>query len=294
MNANIQYYIENTIHSNYSSSLFFGKLVKVAETISKGVVKPSLLCLDGTNPRLLTYLTSTIKLPISSNSKDSDKVLFVRTYNDAILTSTHLFIYDPLGIIDEMKFNQIRNNVPHIYYLTNEKIFDRHYLNFLTEQNALYINQSIFVNRKYCYKASLLFENTAEAFLKLFNSSIINQKWYEKDGYIGLKEQNTEGTLLVYSFTEGPKKVGVFNVDSVEETEDTGLPVVQNNLLTEDSIYSLSEKLSRIEMLLSETNNNTLTHLEMLFDRKISEVLSNMQVENTYDEEGDPLAPFRI
>ncbi|HFI0144883.1 TPA: hypothetical protein ACGOR8_001960 [Streptococcus suis] len=285
-----QYYIENTIHTNYSRSLFFGKLANVSESINNGLVRVSLLCLDGTNPRLLTYLNSTIKLPISSNSKDRDKIFFDRNYNEALLASTHIFIYDPLGVIDEIKFNRIRNKVAHIFYLTNEKIFDKHYLNFLTEQNALYINQSIFVNRIYCYKASLLFENTSEAFLKLYNSNILKQRWYCQEGYIGLKEQNSEGTLLVYNQNEGAKKVGVFNIDTVEEEPEPNFSV-KNDAMIENSLNSLSEILNRVETQLMNNEENLLKQIEKIFEDR---VLNSIRIEHTYEEEEDPLAPFRI
>lgn len=257
--ANIQYYIENTIHSDYSKLIFFYQMNKVSQTLGSKPVRPSLLELDGTNPRLIRYLSMDLNMPISSSSNDENKVFYTRSYKDKLLKSTHLFIYDPLGVIDEVKFYEIRKSVQNIYYLTTENIFQRQYLNFVTSDDSIFFNQSIFSNKELLFKAAMIFNSTQEIFYKLYRSDIFIQKWFQPKGYIAIKENNTEGSIL-YLKDNKLQNYGIFNADNIIDLEESN-----NSLTTSTNKY--------IDQLL----NKALVQIENKLDFSLKSMRSDLK-----------------
>ncbi|MFM0684306.1 hypothetical protein [Streptococcus suis] len=283
MSADIQFYVENTIHTDYSSSLFFAKLKKSSQQVVSGLSKQALYCLDGVNTRLLYFLKDDLNLPINSDADTKDKsIIYMRTSKPQLLKCDEVYIYDPEGVINKDEFSKIRKNVQKIHYLTNETVFDKNFLNFVTKNNHIFISQSVFVNRKYCYKASLLFNNTSEAFLRLYTSGILTQAWYHPKGYIGLKEINSTGTLILVE--EGSSKnIGTFESSIIKEQ------TINSNSVKENQQYgTIMEAIGTI----NENNRHLLTELDRL-SKELSKMKDQVGISSNSSEEDDPLEIFR-
>lgn len=286
LSADVQFYIENTIHTDYYSSLFFAKMKKSSQQVVSGLSKQALYCLDGVNTRLLYFLKDDLKLPINSSADTEDKsIMYMRKSKPQLLKCDEVYIYDPEGVINKDEFSTISKHVQRIHYLTNETVFDKNFLNFITEDNHIFIAQSVFVNSKYCYKASLLFNNISEAFLRLYKSGILTQSWYHPKGYIGLKETNSIGTLILVE--EGSStNIGTFEASIITEQR------ANSNSITEAQQYGkIMEAVGTIKDLMQKNNSYLLAELDRL-SKELS-LIKEQEVILSNTSEDDPLEIFR-
>lgn len=285
------FYIDGAIHpANFDSSPFFKKLNQLAR--NQGL-KTAVFLNKSTSQKVLNFFI-TSGLSFTTNEKDMTDSSLVLISNEKSLKTvkdkgfTNLFVVDEVGDIRHNLFNLLRNEFD-VHYFTTNKAFETLILNECTQEDRIFFNGTVFLNRINCIWSSLLVTvDNRDFFRELSNVDLYKQYFLNSDYYI-LSEPN-KPLRLIETINNTVKTLSNSDLN-IEEQHSLDNSKHNND---NDSILEKLEEFTNINQLVLTELKQMSERFSNLEDKIEGNMLdtSNFLISDEFEEE-DPLAAFR-